>query len=243
MSRVRLFHWNAEEAAVKTKMLRAAGHEVTEDKICDAYIIDLSRLPSHGREVATFARGSKATRAIPILFVEGAPEKVEAIRKLLPDAVYTTWQRIPAALKKIKPVADPVVPVQMMDRYAGRTTAQKLGIKENSTVTVVDPPRDYLRVLGDLPDGVEIYEDSETLSPVTVCFVRDHDDLPGILELGRKIAGKSKFWVCWQKGGKSAINDIPIRNSAVALGLVDYKVCSLDPTWSGLVFTVKRPPI
>jgi hypothetical protein len=30
----------------------------------------------------------------------------------------------------------------MMDRYAGGTTAQKLGVKENSTMTVIDPPRD-----------------------------------------------------------------------------------------------------
>jgi hypothetical protein len=236
MSRVRLFQCSAEQA----NMLKAAGHEITDEKVCDAVVINLSRLPSHGREVATALRGAKSTRHIPILFVEGAPEKVEAIRQLLPDAVYTTWPRIPAALKKLKPLTNPVIPAQMMDRYASRTTAQKLGIKENSTVTVVDPPRDYLRVFGELPDGVEVSEDPETLSPVTVCFVRNHDDLPDTLSLGRKIAGKSKFWICWQKGKKSGINDIPVRNSAVALGLVDYKVCSLDPTWSGLVFALKK---
>ena len=229
--RVRLFQCGPEQVP---------GHEVTEDKLCDAVIINLNRLPSHGREVATALRGSKATRHIPIIFVEGAPEKVEPIRQLLPDAVYTTWPKLPGVLKKVKPVVDPVVPQQMMDRYAGRTTAQKLGVKENSSVTVVDPPRDYLKVLGELPANVEITEDPDTLSPVTVCFVRDPEALPEVLDLGRKIAGKTKFWICWPKGKKTGFNENPIRDSAVALGLVDYKVCSLDPTWSGMVFALKR---
>lgn len=33
-------------------------------------------------------RKQKSTRFIPLLFVEGEPEKVAAIRKLIPDAVY-----------------------------------------------------------------------------------------------------------------------------------------------------------
>jgi hypothetical protein len=213
---------------------------VTEERICDAVIINLNRRPSYGREVATALRGAKSTRYIPIVFVEGAPEKVAPIRQLLPDAVYTTWAKLPTALKKLKRVTDPVVPKQMMDRYKGRTTAQKLGVKENSTITVIEPPRDYAKVLGDLPANVEIKEDPETLSQVTVCFAHDPDMLAEILELGRRIAGKTKFWICWQKGKKTGFNDIPIRSSAVALGLVDYKVCSLDSTWSGMVFALKK---
>jgi CheY-like chemotaxis protein len=248
MSRVRLVHWNADECPEKAELLQSAGHEVVHggeyrdwrhDPV-DAVVIDLSRLPSHGREVAAGLRGAKATRHIPIVFVEGAPEKVDKIRQLLPDAVYTTWPKVQGALKKLKPVTSPVVPQQMMDRYASRTTAQKLGVKERSTVTVIDPPRDYAKVLGDLPAHTEINEDPDVLSPVTVCFVRDPEALPEILELGRKIAGKTRFWICWQKGKKTGFNDIPIRNAAVALGLVDYKVCSLDPTWSGLVFAMKK---
>jgi hypothetical protein len=248
MFRVRLVHWNAEEAAAKVELLRVAGYDAVyggefkdwKRDLVDAIAIDLSRLPSHGREVATAWRGSKATRQIPIFFVEGAPEKVEAMRQVFPDAIYTTWPRLTAALKRVKPLENPVVPTQMMDRYAGRTTAQKLGVKENSMVTVVDPPRDYLRVLGDLPEGVEVSEDPGTLSPVTVCFVRDAEGLPNILAFGRKIAGKSKFWVCWPKGKKQLVSGDYIRNCAINLGLVDYKICSVDATWSGMVFAVKK---
>jgi len=91
MPRVRLIHWKASEAAALLENLRAAGYVVNYDERLsseeiyairefppDAFAIDLSRLPSHGREVATFLRGRKATRHIPIVFVGGAPEKVDA---------------------------------------------------------------------------------------------------------------------------------------------------------------------
>jgi hypothetical protein len=216
------------------------GHQVTEEKQCDAVVINLNRLPSHGREVALALRGAKGTRHIPIVFVEGAPEKVEPIRQLLPDAVYTTWKKLPAVLKNVKAVANPVVPQQMMDRYAGRTAAQKLGIKENTTVTVIEPPNDYARVIGDLPQNTELNEDPGTLGEVTLCFVRSPEDLSAILEKGRKLAGKTKFWICWQKGKKTGFNDNPIREAGIALGLVDYKICSLNPVWSGMAFALKK---
>ena len=128
MSRLRLFHWKAEEAAPLIATLKAAGHSVeyqeklasyreARDSPPDAFVIDLSRLPSHGREVAIFLRGSKATRHVPTVFVGGDPEKVEGVRRLLPDASYTSPGRLIATLRQVKPLADPVRPAQMMDRY------------------------------------------------------------------------------------------------------------------------------
>ena len=73
-----------------------------------AAVIDLTRLPSHGRYVAAEIRATKSTRHIPIVFVDGDPEKVERIRKDLPDAVYTSRSRLASALKRVKPLADPV---------------------------------------------------------------------------------------------------------------------------------------
>ena len=60
----------------------------------DAVVIDLSRLPSHGREIATAIRGYKQTRQIPILFVDGAPDKVAIVRdkyRMQPTASATIW--------------------------------------------------------------------------------------------------------------------------------------------------------
>src|ERR1700691_4548140 len=69
-ARLRLFHWRAEEAKPLLTVLKAAGYSVDykepvssyrEVRLSppDAIVIDLSRLPSHGREVAAFLRGSE----------------------------------------------------------------------------------------------------------------------------------------------------------------------------------------
>jgi hypothetical protein len=35
-------------------------------------------------------------------------------------------------------------------------------------------------------------------------------------------------------------NQNDVRNAALAVGLVDYKVCAVDSQWSGLKFTRKK---
>src|ERR1700748_2391622 len=101
MGRIRLFHWKAEEASAVADILRGAGYAVDYDATFgpaifrqvrddppDAVVIDLSRLPSHGREIATAIRGNKRIRQLPILFLDGAAEKVAIVKQKLPDAAY-----------------------------------------------------------------------------------------------------------------------------------------------------------
>jgi len=154
MARVRVQHWKESEAQPLLRALRAAGHQVDythepqsnvryiRDTQPEAIVIDLSRSPAHGRELAVYLRGTKSTRHIPIIFVDGEPEKVQKIRDLIPDAEYTTLAKVAALVKRAiaKPPAAPVVPPQMMERSASRTTAQKMGIAANSRVALIDPP-------------------------------------------------------------------------------------------------------
>ena len=72
----------------------------------DAVVINLGRLPSHGREAGVFLRGSKSTRLIPLLFVctegvEGYPEKVARVKETLPDARYTTYVKIGPVFEEV----------------------------------------------------------------------------------------------------------------------------------------------
>src|SRR5512145_2450883 len=102
--RVVLFHWKAgAELDERAARLRALGHRVEaasevmggyEGAVArppDAIVIDLGRLPSHGRQVAIALRERKTTRHVPLVFVDGEPEKVARLRADLPDAVYATW--------------------------------------------------------------------------------------------------------------------------------------------------------
>src|SRR5687767_14567225 len=104
MPRILLIHWNEAEALERAARLGMAGFEATaiwdetggvalrrvRENPPDAFVIDLSRLPSHGRDVATWLREGKATRGIPLVFLEGDAEKVARLRALLPDATYAT---------------------------------------------------------------------------------------------------------------------------------------------------------
>jgi hypothetical protein len=45
---------------------------------------------------------SKWGRAIPIVFFDGAPDKVEATRKKFPAAQFATWEELPTLLPQLK---------------------------------------------------------------------------------------------------------------------------------------------
>jgi CheY-like chemotaxis protein len=208
----------------------------------DAVVIDLTRLPSHGRDAALAIRRTKYSRHIPIVFVDGEPEKVEAVRKQLPDATFTTRKQLCSRIRAAcaNPVANPIAPPGVMEQYASRTKAQKLGIKEGSTVAVVDPPRDYEAVLGDLPEGVELFENPASAHPVTLWFVRDPEAYlrgPGRM---RAIAGKTKLWVVRPKGPRSRLNEKVLRAAGNEVGLVDYKICAIDEQWTGMIFARRK---
>src|SRR5581483_3331395 len=196
-----------------------------------AAVIDLTRLPSHGRWVAAEIRATKSLRHIPIVFVDGEPAKVETIRKMMRDAVFTSRARLASALQNVKPLADPVVPPRLMNR-TDRTAAQKLGITAGTRVALLDPPPDYLRVLGKIPEDVSFEEESTHTAPLTLWFVRDPDTYRAQINAMRKRSASSRIWVIYPKGQSgrrtAAITQKFIRETALAAGLVDYKICSVN---------------
>ena len=101
---LRLICWNPADAAARAAPLRQAGYRVIADPpdapgtiggirglSPDAVIIDLDRLPSHGRELGKALRASRSTCHLPLLFAGGTAVKVEAVRAALPDEVFASW--------------------------------------------------------------------------------------------------------------------------------------------------------
>jgi DNA-binding response OmpR family regulator len=99
--RILLVHWNIAEAEEHAAQLQLDGWEVeieSEDgrrgyrriksDLRDAVVIYLSRLPFHGRELGRSLREVKATRGLPIVFVDGMQEAVEEARNKVPDALF-----------------------------------------------------------------------------------------------------------------------------------------------------------
>jgi hypothetical protein len=135
MERAQLIHWNTSQAKDRAERIRAAGYEVDYERLSGsallrglgknpaaAVAVDLSRLPSQGRDIALLIRKRKTTRCVPLVFIGGASAKVERIKDLLPDAVYAPWERIGDSVKEaiVNPPADPVVPKSQFAAYAGK---------------------------------------------------------------------------------------------------------------------------
>jgi len=257
MTRVRLIHWKAEEASERIERLKSAGYEVEYSQLDGegfrslrnnppaAFVIDLSRLFSHGRDVGMSLRGYKATRSVPLVFVEGEPEKLERLKQILPDATYTTWSKIRSALKTAiaRPVANPVKPESNLAGYSGTPLPKKLGIKPNSTVALVNAPKDFEKTLGELPEGVKFKKQPSGKPDLIIWFLRMRIELENRVGEMQELTGDGGIWLVWPKqasGMKTDLTQNIVRETGLANGLVDYKVCAVDATWSGLKFARRK---
>ena len=57
------------------------------------------------------------------------------------------------------------------------------------------------------------------------------------------VASDAMIWVSWPKkssGLATDLTDVVVRDTALALGLVDIKVCAIDEVWPGLKFVVRK---
>lgn len=254
---VYLIHWNQDEARERAQLIEAAGYRVDaspftssllrrlRDNPPAAVVIDLSRLPSHGREVAMALRQYKGTRAVPIVFVEGQPDKVERIKELIPDAKYAAWQGIGGAIQEAieSPPTEPIRPRTVFDAYAGTPLFKKLGIKDGSRVSLVDAPQRFEAKLGTLPKDVKLQTESNAASDLTLWFVTSSETMQKHIDSMRSSIGKDGLWVIWPKkasGMQTDLSQVIVRRIGMNAGLVDYKIASIDETWSGLRFAVKK---
>lgn len=256
MATVRLIHWNGPEGRERKLRLASLGHHVEFDEsdgpglsrilrasTPDAYVIDLSRRPSGGREVAMWLRSAKSTRHIPIVFVDGDPEKVDKLKQLLPDATYTTWPRLERALPKAiaRPAADPVVPPSSI--YTGRSTIEKLGVKPGMQVCVINAPKGLAETWKPLPEAVRLTARASSESDLFIAFIRSRRELAAHLDSLARDVSRQTLWLAWPKKASAIKTDLDgnvVRTTGLASGWVDFKVCSIDDTWSGLAFKRRK---
>jgi len=123
--------------------------------------------------------------------------------------------------------------------YSGTPLPRKLGIKEGTRVALIGAPPGFEAVLGALPPGAVARRGLRGAAALTLWFVRSR------VELARGIAAMvprgeaSGLWICWAKRTSPLAGDVgeaDVRDTALAHGLVDFKVCAVDADWSGLRF-------
>lgn len=257
MRSVRLIHWNAAEAEECVQILVGLGYETVYElfdaKVLrniretppSAVVIDLSRLPSQGRDLGINLRKYKTTRHIPLLFVGGDLKKVARIKEILPDATYTNWDRIGGSLERAisRPLEDPFVPDSLFEAYSGKELPVKLGIKPDSVVALVGAPKDIHDIIGELPEGVMLRKRNRGRRDLTLWFPKSQADLEHRLERMSLFAEDGGLWIIWPKKSSSVVSDLSqtvVRKSGLDAGLVDFKICSINKTWSGLRFTQRK---
>ncbi len=258
MHRIRLFTWHTSAAEDRAEDLRELGYEVDalpftgnesiramRDDPPSACVIDLTRAPSQGRDVGVALRHNAGTRSIPLVFIEGDPDRTEQVRSLLPDAAFTSWTRIERILKRTieNPPPDPIVPSSNLAGYADTPLPQKLGLREGMTVILLNAPDAFEAALGELPADVMLRRETDGTGDLYIWFVRARHELEQKLPAVIGNLNGAPVWIAWPKKGAAVTSDLTqqaVRETGLAAGLVDFKICAIDETWSGLKFTRRK---
>ncbi len=112
------------------------------------------------------------------------------------------------------------------------------------TVILVKAPGDFEKTLGSIPDGVKLKRLLRGKADSIIWFAKSEAELerrlPRVLQC---LAERGGLWIVWPKkasGVRSNLTQTVVRNFGLERGLVDHKVCAIDPTWSGLRFVRRR---
>ncbi|MCW3064508.1 MAG: hypothetical protein JWN32_1680 [Solirubrobacterales bacterium] len=132
----------------------------------------------------------------------------------------------------------------MSSGYSGTPLPQKLGIKPDSRLGLLNAPEDFMVTLGELPRGVRVLVGR--LQPpvdVIVAFFAERRQLerrlPGLIGALDPAGG---LWIAWPKRASKVETDITedvVREVALAERVVDNKVCAIDDVWSGLRLVIR----
>lgn len=138
--------------------------------------------------------------------------------------------------------------------YSGTPLPKKLGIGPNFNVQLIGAPTSFEHILGDLEGGVRIVHQtlkSACQKPgewdLALWFVESPADLETGIRHFSTNCPPCGLWIIWRKKtamkkseASQAISENQIRDIALPTGLVDFKICAVDATWSGLKLTRRK---
>ena len=129
-----------------------------------------------------------------------------------------------------------------MAGYSTSPLEKKLGVKPEFDVAFVNAPENFVKQLN-LPSGVNIrsISKSKELDFIHV-FVKRQKALTTAFEYSRKMKPNGMLWISWPKktsGVATNVNENIVRETGLAAGLVDVKICAVDEIWSGLKFVYR----
>lgn len=134
--------------------------------------------------------------------------------------------------------------------YSGRPLAEKLGFKAGMHVAFVALPGSLaaLRQAADFAEMVEAEDWSVPLGSRRFDAIHAFTDRRAAIEthlpaFQEAIRRDGMIWVSWPKKASKVETDVTedvVRDSALALDLVDVKVAAVDAVWSGLKLMIRK---
>jgi hypothetical protein len=139
-----------------------------------------------------------------------------------------------------KKSAEPAAPAG----YSGTPLPRKLGVDGDRVVILLHAPKGFENLIRDESGLQRIKRGDRGQADVVIWFVKKRSELKSRLPVAKKaIAEGGAIWFAWPKKASGVVTDITedvIRKIGLANGLVDYKVCAIDETWSGLKFARRK---
>jgi hypothetical protein len=207
-------------------------------------VLDLDKLPSSSREIALAMRSTKSARHIPILFAGGAAEKTVRIRTEHPDGTFVSWSEARQALAALLQQPPPIPAVIPPRDFSATSLPKKLGIRADMEIALIAAPDAFEELLGDLPENTSLATRLTPKTGLALCFIRSLKDLAATLDLlTLRLPKQTAVWIVHPKrAGRYHVdfNQNHVRDHSLAVGLVDYKVCSIDNDWSALKFAWRK---
>ena len=127
-----------------------------------------------------------------------------------------------------------------MPSYSSTPLAKKLGFKEGTRYLLIAAPAGFDRELAPLPATAVAMPPRAPAADVIVFFAANQKILSSHLAaLIKKLPPAGALWIGWPKQASGVATDLRenvVRETLLATGLVDIKVCSINDTYSGLKF-------
>ena len=128
--------------------------------------------------------------------------------------------------------------------YSGTPLVKKLGIKPGTKLVLIGAPDGFEKLLKGLPKDVKPIRGGSTVAELVIWWPASLRDMESrILSVDKRIAEGGSIWISWAKkasGVKTDLSDNNVRETGLANGLVDYKVCAISEIWSGLKFARRK---
>lgn len=128
--------------------------------------------------------------------------------------------------------------------YSGKPVAEKLGLKHQAQLFILDCPLSYHDLIPGIPEGAEIRHELEPDAEFIHLFVTSAGRLAcWAPRVAASLAPKGMLWVSWPKKASKVQTDITeqtLRDVLLPTGLVDVKVCAVSEVWSGLKFLWRK---